>query len=307
MGDMRCLLQDLFNREKFDIVQVHQAYLAGSLPENTPARTLLDMHDVLSDHERRVMDSKKRPTHRIQGWLEWQKMRRFERKMVRRFDHCLTVSENDRHSISRLTRRDDISIVSNGVDVDYFLPCDGREQPNHLVFTGSMNYPPNAEAIRWFYRDIFPSIRKKVPGVSLTVVGWEPPPDVIALNDDPAVTVTGYVDDVRPYLAQAAVVIVPILSGSGTRLKILDAWAMGKTVVSTSLGAEGLAIEPGSNILLADEPAAFARSVARLLSDSSMCYELGQAGRELVLQQYSWSAIADELNEVYIHLMERPV
>lgn len=301
--EMRTVIQRLHARHQFDIVQIHQAYLAEALPAEWVGGKLLDMHDVLSDHERRVMEQRTKRTHRLQGWLEWQKMRSFERRQVRRFDYCLAVSEVDKASLLRLAPSAQVIVVPNGVDSDYFRPWATPASGVGLVFTGSMNYTPNADAVRWFCAAILPLIHRHRPDVHLKVVGWQPPDDIVALNADPSVLVTGFVEDVRPYLAEAAVVIAPIRSGSGTRLKILDAWSMGKAVVSTSLGAEGLAIEPEGNILLADDPETFATAVLRLLSDVSLRRKLGATGRDLVQRRYTWSAIAADLDSVYSRLV----
>jgi glycosyltransferase involved in cell wall biosynthesis len=162
-----------------------------------------------------------------------------------------------------------------------------------------MNYRPNSDGVLWFHRTILPLIRQQVPEVRLYVVGWDPPPQITALNADPHVTVTGFVEDVRPYLANSAVVLVPIRFGSGTRLKILDAWAMGKAVVSTHLGAAGLEAIHGENILQADEPEPFAQWVVGLLADAGQRARLGQAGRRLVEARYAWSIISKELEAAY--------
>jgi len=154
----------------------------------------------------------------------------------------------------------------------------------------------------WFYRSILPLIRDRIPKVHFTIVGWQPPQEIIDLGDDPAITVTGTVDDVRPYIDEAAIFVVPLRLGSGTRLKILDAWSMGKAVVSTSVGAEGLPVQSEENILLADDADTFASAVVRLLDDGPLRERLGKNGRELVLAQYAWDTIVDRLNSVYSSL-----
>jgi glycosyltransferase involved in cell wall biosynthesis len=166
-----------------------------------------------------------------------------------------------------------------------------------------MNYPPNAEAVIWFDREIFPLL-SDLPRLSWKIVGWGPPPEIQALHDPPAIQVTGFVEDVRPYLIESQVVIVPLLSGSGTRLKILEAWAMGKAVVSTSLGAQGLPAVHGENILLADKPRDFAEAVIQLLGDPVKRNRLGQAGRQLVEAHFSWHAIGQELARAYQNVQQ---
>ena len=297
-ADMRQKIRDLLNAHSFDIVQVHQAYMARYVPPLRTA-TLLDMHDILSDHERQLYQLRTKPTHRVQLWLEWQKMLCLERAVVRRFDVCTLVSDIDQARFNKLYPENRNWVVPNGVDTHFFYPQPDLEQPFSLIFMGSMNYPPNADAVRWFYSEIFPLIRSRLPNTQLQVVGWDPPEDILALNSDSQVNVTGFVDDVRSYLARSTVVVVPIRNGSGTRLKILDSWAMAKAIVSTSLGAEGLKAVHQHNLLLADSAEAFAEAVIGLMFHSDQRQRLGLAGRQLVEQEYSWKQITRQLEYAY--------
>jgi len=299
-------IRRLMRSAHFDLVQVHQAYLVHLVPR-TEVPMLLDMHDILSDHEYRLMRAAAKATHRMAGWFEWKKMQALERRAVRRCRVCTTVSGHDRASLFRLVPGARAMIVPNGVDVQYFRPQSLSDTAPSLLFTGSMNYGPNSDAVLWFYHEVLPEVRLQLPSVHLSVVGLNPPPEVDALDDDPCVTVTGYVDDIRAYLADAAVVIVPLRFGSGTRLKILDAWAMGKAVVSTHLGAEGLDAMHGENILLADEPAQFAAYVLRLLRDERQRFRLGRAGRRLVKERYAWSSIATAMEAAYDAACQRSI
>jgi glycosyltransferase involved in cell wall biosynthesis len=167
-----------------------------------------------------------------------------------------------------------------------------------------MNYGPNSDGVLWFYNAVLPLIRRQTPDLQFWVVGSNPPPAIAELNEDPNVMVTGFVEDVRPYLADGAVIVVPLRLGSGTRLKILDAWAMEKAIVSTRLGAEGLQATHGEDILLADEPDRFAECVLSLLVDGEKRSRLGKAGRRLAESTYGWSAIAPKLDQVYESLQD---
>jgi sugar transferase (PEP-CTERM/EpsH1 system associated) len=304
-SEMRKRVARLVAEEQFDIIQVVQAYLAKHLPR-TKAATILDMQDILSEHERLVMLAKTKVTHRFTAWLEWKKMLALERSAVRRFDMCVTMSKDDKSKFLELIPGTQVAVIANGVDIDYFQPQPAQTEEANLVFVGNIQYTPNADAVLYFYQEIWPLIRQKRPNLQFYVVGWGPPPEVRALDEDPNVTVTGFVDDVRPYLANGTVVVIPIRFGSGTRLKILDAWAMAKPIVSTLLGAEGLAVQHGENILLADEPEQFAQSVLSLLDDRQQRARLGQAGRQLVESKYSWTAIGAQMNEVYETILSNP-
>lgn len=297
-SEMRHKIDMVVNEERFDIIQVVQAYLAKLLP-HTEAATILDMADILSEHERLVMLAKRKMTHRFAARLEWKKMQALERRAVRQVDMCVTISEDDRAKFLKLFPDARVALVPNGVDLDYFQPQSASTKGANLVFVGSMQYAPNTDAILYFCQDILPLIEQHRPDVHLYVVGWGPPPEITALNEAPNITVTGFVDDVRPYVADSVLSVVPLRFGSGIRNKILEAWAMARPVVSTSLGAEGLAARHRENILLADEPDQFARSVLSLLDDRQQRIRLAQAGRRLVESEYAWSAIGEQMNAVY--------
>jgi glycosyltransferase involved in cell wall biosynthesis len=192
-----------------------------------------------------------------------------------------------------------MTVISTGVDADYFHPDNGNEQPNSLVFTGSMDWMPNEDGVRYFLHSILPLIRREIPEVTFTIVGRKPSEKLrAAAASESGVHVTGTVDDIRPYVREGAVYVVPLRIGSGTRLKIFEAMAMGKPIVSTTLGAEGLPISDGGDISIADQPAEFARKVCLLLRDPKERRRLGSAARQLVEQHYSWSAVAAEFNDV---------
>ena len=227
--------------------------------------------------------------------LEWRKMRRYETAACEQADYTIAVSEEDREQLSGASPDCRIASVPTGVDVDYFKPGeDDWENPQEIVFTGSMDWHPNEDAILYFIETILPSVRREVPGATLTVVGRNPSDKLKKVAAGAKVTVTGTVDDIRPYVEQAAVYIVPLRIGGGTRLKIPEALAMGKAIVSTTIGAEGLPLEEGRHILRADEPKVFADRVVELLRDREHRKRLGQAGRHLMVEKFSWAQVAGD-------------
>jgi glycosyltransferase involved in cell wall biosynthesis len=222
----------------------------------------------------------------------------FERKALDHFDLVLTVSEKDRDTFQRLypsgVRR--YFVVPTGVDTEYFRPGITRQDAGKgLVFTGSMDWLPNEDGMLYFCRDILPLIRRDEPDVSLSIVGRAPTSAIRRLGETPGVEVTGRVEDVRPYIDGAAVYIVPLRIGGGTRLKIFEAMSVGRAVVSTTIGAEGLPVTPDQNILIADDPEAFARAVVQLFRDEALRRRLEHRARELVVEGYDWSVVADRL------------
>jgi glycosyltransferase involved in cell wall biosynthesis len=191
------------------------------------------------------------------------------------------------------------------VDTEYFKPEGSPESPSELVFTGSMDWVPNEDAILHFARAILPAVLREVPEASLTVVGRKPSARLRAAVAGLPVRVTGRVEDVRPYVSKAAVYVVPLRAGGGTRLKIFEALAMGKAVVSTTVGAEGLPLIPGEHFIGADDPALFAGAVVSLVRDPARRRALGAAGRRLVEERYSWPQVAREFEQHFAKVLSR--
>jgi len=237
--------------------------------------------------------------------LEWRKMRRYERLACQSVAHTISVSCTDSAELSRLSGRQNITAVPTGVDTTYFRPhvFDGERNPS-LVFTGSMDWYPNEEAMLYFMRDILPAIRKQVPDVSFSIVGRNPGPLLKQVAAESDVTVSGTVDDVRPWIASAAVYVVPLRVGGGTRLKIYEALAMGKAVVSTTIGAEGLPLRSGIHFIQADEAQEFTSAVVELLNDSVQRQRLGTAGRRLVAEHFSWPVVTTEFENICKNVYE---
>jgi glycosyltransferase involved in cell wall biosynthesis len=198
--------------------------------------------------------------------------------------------------------------VPTGVDTEFFRPLgSGERRAENLVFTGSMDWLPNDDAIRYFTREIMPLIKKKVPDVTLTVVGRNPAPALVDLSKvDKSLIITGRVDDVRPYLENAAAYIVPLRIGGGTRLKIFEAMAMEKAIVSTTVGAEGLPLTNGVELLLADEPATFADAVVRVLTDNAYATELGQRAAAVVRENFGWRPVTERFISICAKTKSQP-
>jgi glycosyltransferase involved in cell wall biosynthesis len=190
-------------------------------------------------------------------------------------------------------------VIPTGVDVEYFRPSPDRDQPGTLVFSGAMDWMPNEDAMVYFIKRMWPRIRQQIPNASLCVVGRNPSRALVELAaNHQGIEITGIVDDIRPFVHRAAVYVVPLRIGGGTRLKIFEAMAMGKAIVSTTIGAEGLPVHPGQDILIVDDPEQFADTTIRLLGDSVQREELGRAARELVNRTYSWDAVVQPFETV---------
>jgi glycosyltransferase involved in cell wall biosynthesis len=226
---------------------------------------------------------------------------RAERLLARRAGVNLVVSALDRARLQAVAGDIAVSVVPNGVDVEFFQPVLGvRAQDSHLVFAGGMDWFPNREAMTYLARELWPALKSDLPERRMTVVGRNPPPELLqAAGGDSSLRVTGFVDDVRPYISSASIYICPITVGGGTRLKILDALAMSRPLISTDLGVEGLDLEEGVHYLRANTTAEFVSQVRRLERDTELGARLAGAGRAFVQQRYAWPVIARALDEAW--------
>ena len=265
-----------------------------NLPIRTSAPVVLFEHNVEYMIWKRLHEVEKRPWRRAMLALEWRKMRQYEAKACARVGLTVAVSEADRALLVANAPDADIRAIGTGVDTAYFHPNGAAEAPAALVFTGSMDWYPNEDAMLYFVAAILPELRRKVPGISLAVVGRDPSDRLRAACAAAGVQVTGTVADIRPFVAEAAVYVVPLRIGGGTRLKIFEALAMGKAVVATRVGAEGLPIVSGQHFLQADSPTDFAQAVVTLLKDTAHRRALGMAGRRLVEERYSWTQVTKQ-------------
>lgn len=273
-------------------------FLAPSLnvPDDLGVPTVLFQHNVEAEIWRRHTEVRSNPLARKYFQLQWQRMERFERAECRRFDRVIAVSVQDAELMRSAYDVPDVAAVPTGVDIGYFSPAGNvSREPRHLVFTGSMDWLPNEDGIRWFVGEILPRLKTLVPDVMVTIVGRHPPDAIRALaGTDASLRVTGTVPDVRPFIESAAGFIVPLRIGGGTRLKIFEAMAMGCPVVSTSVGAEGLPVRHGEHLLMADSADAFARAAADVLRKPTEAAVLARAAAELVRTSHSWGRVAEE-------------
>lgn len=230
--------------------------------------------------------------------LTWMKLARFVADLMREYDGCTVVSDLEMHAVRACApAHGRLAIIPNGVDTRFFTPADAAlVDPRALVYTGAVSYPVNFEAVEYFVKEIFPAVLDKRPDAVLYVTGGTGAAPIERLKQDGRVMFTGYVDDMRTVLAKACVNVVPILTGGGTRLKILEGLAAGTPIVSTSRGAEGLALVPGRDFVLADAPEAFARGVVQLMDDPRLRKQFAANGRKLVEDRYDWASINEQFD-----------
>jgi glycosyltransferase involved in cell wall biosynthesis len=297
-------LSQLLTTTAFDIVQIEHSCMAHYLrliPPQANSRTLLVFHDVGFMQAARVARYERRISWKLRMWLHSRWMRHWEPHYAAHFDRCAAVSDVDRALLLTVNPALTVDVVANGVDTQthQLLPAatNGRE----VLFVGSMDYPPCVDGALYFCDEILPHLRQEIPDVELWIVGKNPLPEVRELHGN-GIHVTGFVESVEPYYRRCAACIVPLRAGGGTRLKILEALALGRPVVSTFIGCEGLDLNHGDHVLLADAPAPFAAQVAQLLTDGMLYQRLVNQGRERVVALYDWDAIAAQLLDIYAEL-----
>ena len=300
-------LRALLKQETYDVILCDFVSAAGVIPWDSPIPKVLFTHNVEATIWRRHYEFATNPIWKAISLLEWRKMKAAELRYLRLADRVLTVSETDRDAFSAFVDPAKITVIPTGVDVNYFHPIPLQESQSSLVFTGSMDWLPNEDAILYFVDAILPLVKPQCPDVSLEVVGRSPSRKLQALaKSEKSVRLTGWVEDIRPFIARGSICIVPLRIGGGTRLKIFEAMAMSKAVVSTSIGAEGLPVQAGENILLADTPQEFADSVISLLGDARERQRLGSAARTLVHENYSWPKVAENFARTLQDVISQP-
>ena len=280
---------------QFDVLVCDFLAPAVNVPRDLDCATVLFQHNVEAMIWKRHYEVQSNAARKAYLFRQWRKMVNFEAKACPRFDCVVAVSREDRETMQQEYGVKDVYDVPTGVDTAFFQPSGNVERkPHNLVFTGSMDWLPNEDAIRYFTETVMPRIKQTVPDVTLTVVGRDPYPALLELSKrDPSVIVTGRVEDVRPYMEAASVYIVPLRIGGGTRLKIYEGMAMEKPIVSTTIGAEGLPVTNGEEIVLADTPESFADSVINLLHDETLAAEIGQRAAARVRKEFGWESVSD--------------
>jgi polysaccharide biosynthesis protein PslH len=286
-------------RERFDVLVCDFLVAAAVLPWDIPCPKVLFTHNVEATIWRRHYEVASNPLWKLLSWREWRATQGVEKQYLQKADVVIAVSIADRDVFAQVISPDKIAVTATGVDVEYFQPRPGTVEEKTLVFTGSMDWLPNEDGIFYFMQEILPRIAQEIPAVKLIVVGRQPSRRMQLLAETNAqVQLTGRVEDVRPHLARGTACIVPLRIGSGTRLKIFEAMSMAKPVVSTTIGAEGLAVQHGTHLFLADSPEDFAKYVILLLRDETLRERLGAAARSLVENNFSWSSVAREFEAV---------
>jgi glycosyltransferase involved in cell wall biosynthesis len=304
-------LDRVLGAQPFDVVFVNFPHLAHyhlrrSPPGTVAPAVVIDSHDVHYDLARQISMSSAPLAHRLHASLNWRKLAREELAAYNAADGVCVCSIADQKRLAADAPSANTVVIPNAANVEHLQPRQTDPAPDGctVLFFGLLSTVPNMDGVLYFLREIWPLIVAARPQVRFVIIGARPSPAILA-HATSRVIIVGAVDDLRPHLAAASVVVVPLRLGSGTRLKILEAWAMGRPVVSTALGAEGLDCVPGRHLLIADDPPAFASSVLRIFEDPALADALGRAGRALVSERYSWRGAAGALEAFFKQALAR--
>ncbi|MHB1415120.1 MAG: glycosyltransferase [Chloroflexota bacterium] len=298
---MRSAIWDILGKCRFDAVHADQLSMAEFAVDLPIPLRVLDEHNAVWTIVRRAAAEARWGIHRLPAEIEWRKLKRYEGEVCRRFDLTTVVSRQDYAALAEAAGADFRSeVIPIAVDTKHMTFLPRTLEARHIVSVATMFYPPNVEGVYWFARKVFPLIRRQAPLTHFFIVGSRPPAKVCRLaRPGSRIGVTGYVGDLEPVLRQSAVMVVPVHSGSGMRVKILEAFARGIPVVSTTVGIEGIDALPDVHLLVADDPDQFARAVVRVLEEPQLARRLAEAARAFVEAHYDWRTALAALDNIY--------
>jgi len=299
--EMMRAIFDILNTQCFDIIHFDDIYMASNLNHDSKdgPKKVVTFHDIESVRSRRTFMVEKNLYRKLTILLNWLAVQTWEKQIIGKFDLCISVSPVDCGILKSKHAKAKIAVIPNGADTDSFSTLPLNHEEDNISFIGTMEYPPNKDAALYFCKQIFPIIKSKLPRAKFFIVGQNPDKELRELSSDLNVIVTGYVESVIPYYEKTSVVVVPLRAGGGTRGKILEAMALGRPVVSTSLGAEGLEVTDKENIMIADRPEDFATITVDLMRNGSFKSALIESARKFVESQHNWRKIAEELDQAY--------
>jgi glycosyltransferase involved in cell wall biosynthesis len=294
---MDTVITELLKNESFDAI-----YADGSMAHyvsNVDLPKIVEPLDALSFgyHERFLEETN--AVKKMILWLWYLKSRHYERSCYKYFDHCVVVTNEDKRALEHASHLTNVVVIPMGTDISHFKPIDVHEDPYSLTFVSSLRSSNIITSLLSFYFNVFPAIVQEYPDTQFRIIGPDPPEVIRNLASEANVAVTGYVDDVRPYLAKTSLVVVPMLRGTGMKSKVLEAMAMGKPVISTSIGVQGIEVTHGKDILIANSARDFITCILALLGNEGLRKIIGSNARELIEQHYSWEQTAATLNELF--------
>lgn len=308
--DLQQAVDKELRSKRFDLVNLEFPYLGNlnlrQAPPGAPLPALVvDSHEIAYDLARQFAHASGSLGRRFFAGLNWRKLRREELATYREADGVYLCSKDDERRLLDEVPTARTTVIPNAANVDYFQPRPSDSPPDGrtVVYFGLLSTVPNIDGVTHFVTSIWPRIAEANPDARFKIIGSRPPPAIRALAG-PRIEVTGFVDDLRPHLASAAAIVVPLRLGGGTRLKIVESMAMGKAVVSTTLGAEGIEAVPGRDLLIEDDPQGFADAVNDLLADPNLAARIGCSARQVAVEKYTWSGASQALETFYRRILE---
>lgn len=298
-------ISEIMARVRFDLVHVEHLRAAHFAPVDPSVPVVFDSVDCLTGLFRQMARSRRNPLARLLMLEETCCLRRYEPAALRRFERVIVTSDSEREELMGMGGHPAVDVVPNGVDTGYFAPRGSERRPARFVFTGKMSYSPNAQAALWFAEKVFPAVREAAPRAEFVIAGSAPPPRVRALDAASGVRVTGYVEDIRPWLDSACIAVAPMQVAVGIQNKMLEAMAMGLPVIATSLACRTFG-ENCPGIVEADTVEQTTRAAVRLALDPVLAAEIGSKGREEVLGRFSWESSVNRLEKIYHEVGSTP-
>jgi glycosyltransferase involved in cell wall biosynthesis len=295
--EMQNKINEVLEAEDYDIVQM-EFPMMGNFELKTDAVKILDEHNIEYDNFYGWWKHSQKPLRRIHYYREFKKSYEEEISACKKMDAIFVVSDKDKEILNKEVPEIPKYLIPNGVDTAYFRPKYNDMEPFSMVFTGMMGYYPNYDGMLYFLDEIFPHILKKIPQAKIYIVGNKPP-KTLQDRSSHNVIVTGFVDDVRPYVWRSGLYVVPLRMGGGTRLKVLEALSMKKAVITTSIGCEGIDVKDGESVIIEDNPVNFASRAIELLNDSALRNELSSRGHELICSTYDWKVISAKMDKAF--------
>ena len=306
--EMAASIGEMVRKDRYDFI-IAEYSVMGQFIHNNPdlprVRRVISVHECYYLARLKAFRHCKFGLNKLRESLDLKGLRRYEFDMYLKADKVLTLTLQGKEELLRISPELDISVVPHGVDVDYFALSDPGEAEESIVFVGNFLHYPNVDAVLYFHREIWSRLKNLYPQIKFYVVGQAPPPEIKRLAQDKAIVVTGRVDDVRSYLKKGRVFICPVRLGGGFRGKILEAMAIGRPVVSTSLGAEGIPVLNMENIIVADEPESFAQGILELMKNEALFQEITKKARKLMEEKYAWEKGVEVMEGILEEMMPK--
>ena len=300
-NENQSLIHHFINNNRFHIIQVESIYMSAYVQNITNIPKVLDTHNIESDILYRYFTSKFNVKSILNG-IDYLKTKRYEQNAIRSFNACISVSETDNKRLREMGAQK-LMILPNCADLNYFYPIKRKDFSTKIIFTGFMKWYPNIDAIETFCKEAYSNLKKKIPDIKFYVVGRDPNESIQKFSGHNDIFITGEVPDVRPFISNSDICIVPLRIGGGTRLKILEYFAMEKPVISTSIGAEGLDVINEKHLIIEDNVSKFPDRIAELLDEPEYANYLAKNGRSLVEEKYSWDQYGEKLSQLYMALV----